>query len=185
MKGNFLDFLRFIFLLSLLQFFNSCSTGVLEDSGYILSSDKTEILADGTETAVFSVKDSRGKDVTEKASFFRDGNPLSSKSFTSSIANTFKFYARIESISTNELQIKAKPVIKHVKNILIEDFTGTWCGYCPRISKAVEEALRTSKRIDVVAIHNDSEMMFSNLQTLTSHFAITGYPTAYINRSFK
>ena len=43
------------------------------------------------------------------------------------------------------------------KRVLIEDYTGTWCGNCTRVSHAIEEVkLQTDKAVSV-AIHNGND----------------------------
>lgn len=43
------------------------------------------------------------------------------------------------------------------KNVLIEDYTGTWCGNCTRVAWAIEEAKATSDKVVSVAIHNGND----------------------------
>lgn len=43
------------------------------------------------------------------------------------------------------------------KNVLIEDYTGTWCGNCTRVSWAIEEAKQITDNIVSVAIHNGND----------------------------
>ena len=40
------------------------------------------------------------------------------------------------------------------KRVLIEDYTGTWCGNCPRVAYAIEQAMDQSDKVVPVAIHN-------------------------------
>ena len=43
------------------------------------------------------------------------------------------------------------------KRVLIEDYTGTWCGNCTRVSYAIEQAKEQSDKIVAVAIHNGND----------------------------
>lgn len=43
------------------------------------------------------------------------------------------------------------------KNVLIEDYTGTWCGNCTRVAWAIEEAKDASSNVVSVAIHNGND----------------------------
>lgn len=74
---------------------------------------------------------------------------------------------------------------KHVKNILLEDFTGAWCGYCPRVADAIDLALHTSTKIAAVAIHYNDVMAFSNVYSLMNAYGIEGFPTGLIDRNYK
>lgn len=43
------------------------------------------------------------------------------------------------------------------KRVLIEDYTGTWCGNCTRVSYAIEQTFATTERVVAVAIHNGND----------------------------
>jgi len=72
---------------------------------------------------------------------------------------------------------------KFKKNVLIEDYTGTWCGYCPRIAYAIEQV--EAQNIDAVpvAIHRGQDPYnFADAATLETMLQITGYPDGRLNR---
>ncbi|WMW77694.1 Omp28-related outer membrane protein [Flavobacterium sp. 20NA77.7] len=73
---------------------------------------------------------------------------------------------------------------KFTKNVLIEDFTGTWCGYCPRVAYGIEKVLEQNITAVPVAIHRGNDPYnFAEGSTLESQINLTGYPTAMINRT--
>lgn len=43
------------------------------------------------------------------------------------------------------------------KRVLIEDYTGTWCGNCTRVSYAIEEVKLLTDKAVTVAIHNGND----------------------------
>ncbi|MES2748070.1 MAG: Omp28-related outer membrane protein [Bacteroidota bacterium] len=43
------------------------------------------------------------------------------------------------------------------KRVLIEDYTGTWCGNCTRVSHAIELVKAQSDKVVTVAIHNGND----------------------------
>jgi len=43
------------------------------------------------------------------------------------------------------------------KRVLIEDYTGTWCGNCTRVSYAIDQAKEQSDKVVAVAIHNGND----------------------------
>lgn len=46
--------------------------------------------------------------------------------------------------------------------VLIEDFTGAWCGWCPRVTFSIEELAKTSNdKIVAVALHNQDKFAFT------------------------
>jgi len=65
---------------------------------------------------------------------------------------------------TNLVEIEADPSFDapavsgyFKKRVLIEDYTGTWCGNCTRVSWAIEEASAASDKVVPVAIHNGND----------------------------
>ena len=72
---------------------------------------------------------------------------------------------------------------KFNKNVLIEDFTGTWCGYCPRVSYAIEQVQSQTTKSVPVAIHRGNDPYnFAEGQILEAQIGLQGYPTAMLNR---
>ncbi len=43
------------------------------------------------------------------------------------------------------------------KHVLIEDYTGTWCGNCARVAYAIEQAKEESDKVVSVAIHHGND----------------------------
>lgn len=43
------------------------------------------------------------------------------------------------------------------KRVLIEDYTGTWCGNCTRVAYAIDEVKAQSDKVVTVAIHNGND----------------------------
>lgn len=43
------------------------------------------------------------------------------------------------------------------KRVLIEDYTGTWCGNCTRVSYAIDQVLEQTDKAVTVAIHNGND----------------------------
>ncbi|MXS70656.1 Omp28-related outer membrane protein [Flavobacteriaceae bacterium W22] len=79
---------------------------------------------------------------------------------------------------------------RFVKNVLIEDFTGTWCGYCPRVSYAIQSVLNQNITAIPVTVHRSSGTVtdpfhFQPANPLLSQMSITAYPTAMLDRKEK
>lgn len=73
-----------------------------------LSSDKTSILADGTDAATLSVIDnSTQKDVTAQATLYADDQPLSSPEFTSATPGSYVIKAVYDGVTSNTVTITA------------------------------------------------------------------------------
>ncbi|MDI1316686.1 Omp28-related outer membrane protein [Flavobacterium sp.] len=53
------------------------------------------------------------------------------------------------------------------KRVLIEDYTGTWCGNCTRVSHAIDQMYEQSDKVVSVAIHNGNDPYhFAGIQPL-------------------
>ena len=50
--------------------------------------------------------------------------------------------------------------IEYKQYVLVEDYTGTWCGYCTRVSFAIEELKKQTNDAVVIAIHQGDPMQF-------------------------
>lgn len=78
------------------------------------------------------------------------------------------------------------PIVgKFKKNALIEDFTGTWCGYCPRVAYGIQKVEEQNLAAFPVAIHrgpNGADPYNFEATALENTIGLTGYPTAKINR---
>lgn len=76
---------------------------------------------------------------------------------------------------------------KFTKNTLIEDYTGTWCGYCPRVTYAIEQLIAQNVTAIPVAIHINDTFTCSEANTFDTQFSnfVTGYPTGVLDRKEK
>lgn len=70
------------------------------------------------------------------------------------------------------------------RNIVVEEFTGAWCGWCPRGIVTMEKLRKTYTDGSVIpiAIHNDDEMVAQTFSSIEKKYA-TNFPTAVLNRS--
>lgn len=68
------------------------------------------------------------------------------------------------------------------RNMVLEEGTGTWCGYCPRgivMFEYVRE--KYADRLFPIAVHQDDRMAISEYEGLINDY-ITGFPTVVANR---
>jgi hypothetical protein len=99
------------------------------------------------------------------------------------------------SCATEDVEVQLDAVVdgKYKTNVLIEDYTGAWCGYCPRIAKKIEDLWSsTSQRITPIAIHNRDAFSFAKEGDMRTKFWVAsmgsvnwGFPSAIIDRSAK
>lgn len=136
----------------------------------------------GDET-VFTVKTNTGINVTESANIKVNGNALTGSTFTSSTAGNFQVVATYENFTSSEITVNYTQAINFAKRVLIEDYTGTWCGYCPRVSYGIEQVLAQTEYAVPVAIHRGNDPYnFAGANVLENLIGLQGYPTAMLNR---
>ncbi len=68
------------------------------------------------------------------------------------------------------------------KKILLEEFTGTWCGWCPRGIYAIDQMLaKYPGQFIPISFHNSDPMQISTGQD-TLENTVPGYPNGWIDR---
>lgn len=151
--------------------------------------DKTQIFADGWETVVITVKDQNNNDVTSSSSIYLGNALLSNNSFWTSVPGTYELKASRSGITSPVVNITAvnPGASPFSQKILVEDYTGTWCGHCPRVGINLENYVATHPNTVVIANHGPSNdpYTFSSHGTLANAFTVTGYPSAWVDRDFK
>ena len=159
-------------------------------SSIIVSSNKFNIVLaeeDGEqESFVFSVSSNNGINITDFCTFYLDGEALESNIFTPEILGSHQIVAKYEDLESAPITINvvdvASTYFKH--KVLIEDFTGTWCGWCTRIIYAIELIEAQTHNTVPVAVHNNDEYEFTGRVPLEDFLQIEGaYPFAALNRT--
>lgn len=123
-------------------------------------------------------------DMTEDVVFKINGNIIDNNVFSSSSSGDFIVTANIDDVSSNELNINVDSIgSRFQKYAIIEDYTGTWCGWCPRIAYGIELVEDATNFAIPIAVHSGDSMANTFGSSLESSFSITGYPTAYLDRA--
>lgn len=173
--------------------FTGCSSDyeVLQSyDSVILTADNSNKLAG--ETITFSVKDNNGTDHTADARFYVDGVEADGNTLTSDELRSFEVTAKYGSLSSEPLTVTFGDgsELNFRKRLLIEDYTGTWCGYCTRVAYAIELVKAQSDDVVPVSIHRPSSNVSSanydpynyDATALESTLSAVGYPKGYLNR---
>jgi hypothetical protein len=130
--------------------------------------------------------DNLGNDVTGLVTYAAESGAVSNPA-TFSTAGTYNVVATFTledntTIASNAIELKAVEST-HATKVMVEDYTGTWCQYCPRLAYALEQAVATNSNIIPVAVHDDNDMPFPNVDALLNAFNITGFPSGRVNRT--
>lgn len=133
-----------------------------------------------------------GSSVTATSTFYVNGTAITGSSFTTTTAGTLDIFATHvnslgETLTSPTIQVVVNNVINFNKRVLIEDFTGTWCQFCPRVSYAIELVNAQTSDATIVAIHRYNSSIdpfnFSGATALENQIGLSGYPTAMLNRN--
>jgi thiol-disulfide isomerase/thioredoxin len=74
-------------------------------------------------------------------------------------------------------------IVEPINKVIVEDYTGTWCGYCPPVANAIYELKEVYDNIISVGIHNNDELTIDQESDLRSELGISGFPSARLNRT--
>ena len=133
----------------------------------------------------FHVFDQNQNDVSDISIFYVDGLEISGNQIIHNEIGTYNVYA--EYSLNNQLfntELISYNVVNPINKVLLEDFTGTWCGYCPPVKLAIEQARELyPENITVVATHQNDQFALPQEQELTSALGPFGLPESRINRT--
>lgn len=74
---------------------------------------------------------------------------------------------------------------KHTVRPVIEEFTGTWCGWCPRGIVGMEKIHETyGDQVVQIAVHSGDVMAISAYNSILNTYA-SGYPSSIIDRRYE
>lgn len=189
MKKIVFSFLILLFA----SFFSGCTTEykILDSVESIsLIVDKSSKIVG--ETMVFTVNTNNGTNVSDDVAIYVNGELINGTEFTSQEIGDFTVYADYFGVKSSDVNVRFHDgsEINYVKRVLIEDYTGTWCGNCPRVTHALEILMSQSDFVVPVAIHRSSSNPADpnydpyNYDTteLEAVVNISGYPRALLNR---
>jgi hypothetical protein len=149
-----------------------------------LKLSKSRILGDNNDYASVTVLDQSGKNVSQSVKVYANGDLVTGDKITSHTPSTLTVYAQYNNIKSNESEIEVveDKNLKFEKNVLIEQYTGTWCQYCPRAINQINILENTDKKIVHSALHLSDEFSFSWNSNLFQSFGFTGIPTVHADR---
>lgn len=161
------------------------------DNLLLASNETTRIINQTTTLKLFK---NNGEEVTDDAVFYVNGVVLSANEFTKDEVGVYLVEAKYEGINaanTLEIIYHDGSLIAFKSNVLVEDYTGVWCGNCPRVVEALNlTSLQLGANEDQlikVAIHRASSTptdgSYDPYNFDSSAFEPNGgYPKAFINR---
>lgn len=161
--------------------------------GLVIVADKTTIYDNGVDCATITAY-CDGITLTEGFQLYVGENPIEGNSFSSTEQGTFTIWANYGTLISNEISvnvIKTPPPAPAApedtnpgktnfkRRVLLTQFTGTGCGYCPLMINAVHLAMNGSHGDDAVLaiahlFNKDDPAYLSEAQTLDNSMGFDG-----------
>jgi thiol-disulfide isomerase/thioredoxin len=161
---------------------------VLADTERALTVDVTRAM--NGQSITFALLDNNGNNTASEATFFVNGNAISGFTYSSASDGDFEVYAQyIIGGETFTSSVKNFSVYIPRRKVVLEDYTGTWCGYCLDALIVVEHVRELTEHVSVVAIHKTSFSLpdpldFPQILDLQAEFNVdNAFPQTYVNRT--
>lgn len=142
----------------------------------------------------FYVSSSISGDVSAEAAFFVNGEPIAGNTFVPIEPNDYnEVYATYngKTTSTKTFASTAVTPSEYTQKLLLEDYTGTWCGYCPRMITITNYLTDYSPNVIPVAIHTPGsptdpwEYEHASQMMSAAYYNTGGAPAGQFNRTIK
>jgi hypothetical protein len=179
-----------IFVLAFILGLNSCTEQYFTEEGisgiFIQTNANSRIV--GQELTI-SVKTEAGEDITSQSVIYINDEVLSSPNYTTEEVGILRLRAVYQNLETSVVEVEYHDgsQTNFKKNVLIEDYTGTWCGWCPRVSYAMKLLSEQTDASVFVAIHRapaglQDPYIYEDADELEQLINTPGYPKGFINR---
>lgn len=177
----------YILFVAVLVSFYGCSDKTNEPADITsleISVNKNRIVADTSDYVTVKVLNQNGVDVTSLVKVYFNGNNTSGSKIYCLTPCIAAVYAQYNSIKSNEIEIEVveDKNLKFEKNVVLEQYTGTWCGWCPRAINQISILQKTDKKTVHIAYHLTDEMTFNMNSLLFQSFGFSGIPTVHADR---
>ena len=126
-----------------------------------------------------SVVGNNGVNLTGESTYFVNGTEIVGNTYTTTAYGEDVLTATYETYTSTEKTV----LVGYSKKVLVEDYTGTWCGWCPRVAYGIELVEDETEDAVVVAIHRGNDPYDYPASALEDFVGLSGYPTARLNRT--
>ncbi len=152
---------------------NSLIPGLNVESSYL----KDQLIS-------FNMIDSGGNNITSSTSFVVDNQLINGNTISYDEIGSHDVSANYTIDSQNySTDLIVFNIVEPINKVVVEDYTGTWCGYCPPVAHAIYELKEVYDNIISVGIHNNDELTIDQESDLRSELGISGFPSARLNRT--
>lgn len=158
-----------------------------EVTGIILSSSQTNLAVGNSVT--FNVTSNFGSDLTDESVILVNDEPISGNTYTFTQVGNYSIKASYSTFQSSVISItvseESTNTNQFVSRVLVEEYSGTWCGNCPRILYGTELLKEQTDKAVSVQIHlfGGDPFISSSGNSLASAQGVNGVPTGKINRT--
>ena len=187
MKNSFIKLSIFIsFVICMVSCTEKYETIAGASNVFATHNSSTRTLGQETHIRVFTEE---GLEVTEESMIYVNDELISGNTFTSNEVGFFEVKAIYVNLEAPKLFIEyqSEGEKNYRKRVLVEDYTGTWCGWCPRVSHAMKLVKNISEDVVFIAIHRAptgtaDPYNYTNASELEAMINTPGYPKGFVNR---
>lgn len=152
----------------------------------VLSSSQTNLVQGNSVT--LNLVSNAGINLNSETIFFINNVPIPSNTYEFQNPGQYTAKAVYGNLVSNEVQLLVTPAVganQFVNRVFVEEFSGTWCGNCPRILYGTELLKQQTSKAVVVQIHlfNGDPFITSQGNALAGNLGVNGVPTGRINRT--
>lgn len=156
---------------------NQLNIKVANGDYYITTSPEEAIIG---QEVTFNLYNNAGENLTETATFTVNNSSISSNKYTSTENGTHQINTTIN----NNVVSASFNVFTPKRKIALEDYTGDWCGWCPRVLLVVDQVYELTDDVVVLAIHKNDDMEASITDHLITSFNVgAALPKLRANRT--
>ena len=141
----------------------------------------------GTSISFVIISSRNNANVTADATVYVNGSSITGSSYTFSQPGTYAVYAKKGDLTSAVVSINIVQVSSgsFVHKVLLEEYSGTWCGNCPRLLYGVELLLQQTDKVIFVGTHlfGNDPFISSAGNSLAQSQGVGGVPDGKINRT--
>lgn len=153
-----------------------------------IKADVTDVIEGASVT--FSVVSSVNNTiVTGESKIYVNDTLISGNTYAFAKSGTFSVHASKGSLNSNVITVRVissmPTVTNFVHRVLVEEYSGTWCGNCPAILYGVDLLEQQTDKAIVTSTHlfNGDPFITSQGNSLAASLGIGGVPSGRINRT--
>jgi thiol-disulfide isomerase/thioredoxin len=152
----------------------------------IVKISKTSVIANDFDELEVMVVDKNGNDISARSKVTLNDVPITHLKVSTTRQGENAVRAAFNNIASAPAVFTGTDPgpSRFSKKILAEYYTGTWCGYCPRVARLLEQAEAANPKIIVAAVHNADGFASGLDGAMISKWKVEGLPTTVLNRKY-